>query len=110
MGEHAGAGGWGFVRGGMGAISEAIAASGRASGLDIRTSAEVAGIETANGRATGVTLADGTRIEARTIASNVSAKLTFLSSFHPTSCRGSVRDVSASAPIRRVQDQHRLRG
>ena len=71
MGEHAGAGGWGFVRGGMGAISEAIAASGRARGLDIRTSAEVAGIETANGRATGVTLADGTRIEARTIASNV---------------------------------------
>ena len=29
MGEHAGAGGWGFIRGGMGAISEAIARSGR---------------------------------------------------------------------------------
>ena len=26
MGEHAGAGGWGFVRGGMGAITQAIAA------------------------------------------------------------------------------------
>ncbi|HTP37736.1 MAG TPA: NAD(P)/FAD-dependent oxidoreductase, partial [Methyloceanibacter sp.] len=41
MGEHAGAGGWGFVRGGMGAISQAIAASGQAKGLDIRTNAEV---------------------------------------------------------------------
>ncbi|SEE77889.1 Phytoene dehydrogenase-related protein [Rhizobiales bacterium GAS191] len=78
MGEHAGAGGWGFVRGGMGAITQAIAASGKAKGLEIRTGAEVASIDTANGRASGVTLADGTRIEAPTIASNVSAKLTFL--------------------------------
>ena len=78
MGEHAGAGGWGFVRGGMGAISEAIAASGREKGLEIRTDAEVVAIENAGGRATGVTLADGTRFEAKVVASNVSAKLTFL--------------------------------
>jgi phytoene dehydrogenase-like protein len=78
MGEHAGAGGWGFVRGGMGTISRAIAASGREKGLEIRTDAEVTAIETNGGRVTGVTLADGTRIEAATIASNVSAKLTFL--------------------------------
>ena len=37
MGEHAGAGGWGFIRGGMGTITQAIAAYGRAKGLDIRT-------------------------------------------------------------------------
>ena len=78
MGEHAGAGGWGFVRGGMGAITQAIARSGMSSGLSIRTDAEVASIESSGGRATGVTLADGTRFEADTIASNVSAKLTFL--------------------------------
>jgi phytoene dehydrogenase-like protein len=78
MGEHAGAGGWGFVRGGMGAISKAIAASGREKGLTIRTEAEVAAIDTAGGRTTGVSLADGTRIEAKVVASNVSAKLTFL--------------------------------
>ena len=78
MGEHAGAGGWGFIEGGMGAISNSIAAAGCAKGLEIRTDAEVASIDTNNGRATGVTLADGTRIEADTIASNVSAKLTFL--------------------------------
>jgi phytoene dehydrogenase-like protein len=78
MGEHAGAGGWGFVRGGMGAISEAIASAGREKGMEIKTDAEVAAIENAGGRATGVTLADGTRYEAKVIASNVSAKLTFL--------------------------------
>ncbi len=78
MGEHAGAGGWGFSRGGMGAITQAIAAAGREHGLAIRTEAEVVAIDTAAGRATGVTLADGTRIEAAIVASNVSAKLTFL--------------------------------
>jgi hypothetical protein len=34
--------------------------------------------DTTNGRATGVTLADGTRYETGIVASNVSAKLTFL--------------------------------
>ena len=78
MGEHAGAGGWGFIRGGMGTISQAIASYGRSKGLEIRTNAEVIGIDTSDGRTTGVTLADGTRIEAPVVASNVSAKLTFL--------------------------------
>jgi phytoene dehydrogenase-like protein len=78
MGEHAGAGGWGFVRGGMGAITQAIARSGKEKGLVCKTECEVAAIDTANGRATGVTLADGTRYEAGIVASNVSAKLTFL--------------------------------
>jgi phytoene dehydrogenase-like protein len=78
MGEHAGAGGWGFVRGGMGAITQAIARSGKEKGLVCKTESAVAAIDTANGRATGVTLADGTRYEADIVASNVSAKLTFL--------------------------------
>ena len=78
LGEHAGAGGWGFIRGGMGTITQAIASYGRSKGLEIRTNAEVIGIDTAGGKATGVTLADGSRIEARVVASNVSAKLTFL--------------------------------
>ncbi len=78
MGEHAGAGGWGFIRGGMGTITQAIAASGREKGLELRTDAEVIGIDTANGTATGVTLADGSRFEAQVVVSNVSAKLTFL--------------------------------
>jgi phytoene dehydrogenase-like protein len=77
MGEHAGAGGWGFIRGGMGAISTAIAESGKQKGVVIRTEAPVASIETSNGRVTGVSLADGTRFHADVVASNVSAKITF---------------------------------
>ena len=96
MGEHAGAGGWGFVRGGMGAISKAIASYGREKGLTIRTETEVAAINTSGGRATGVSLADGTRIEAPVVASNVSAKLTFLK-FLPRDALPAefVRDVEA---------------
>ena len=96
MGEHAGAGGWGFVRGGMGTITQAIAAYGRTKGMEIRTGAAVAAIDTAAGRATGVTLADGTRIEARVVASNVSAKLTFLK-FLPENVLPAelVRDIKA---------------
>jgi phytoene dehydrogenase-like protein len=96
MGEHAGAGGWGFVRGGMGAITKAIAASAARHGLTVRTQADVASIEARDGRATGVTLADGTRYEADTIASNVSAKLTFLK-FLPRAALPAefVRDIEA---------------
>src|SRR6266581_1350978 len=78
MGEHAGAGGWGFVRGGMGSISKAIARSGERFGLKIRTDAEVASIDTSGGRVTGVTTADGARYEAPIVASNASCKVTFL--------------------------------
>ena len=44
-------GAWGQVIGGMGAISEAIAASARASGAEIRTEAEVASIDSSGGDA-----------------------------------------------------------
>jgi len=80
MGEIDGVtGGWGFVRGGMGGVSEAIAASARAAGAEIRTNAQVAAIDVAGGRATGVTLVDGTRIEAGTVVSGAHPQATLLS-------------------------------
>jgi phytoene dehydrogenase-like protein len=80
MGEIDGVtGGWGFVRGGMGGVSEAIAASARAAGAEIRTNAEVAAIDVTGGRATGVTLADGTRIEANAVVSGAHPETTLLS-------------------------------
>jgi phytoene dehydrogenase-like protein len=80
MGEIDGVtGGWGFVRGGMGGVSEAIAASARAAGAETRTNAEVAAIDVAGGRATGVTLTDGTRIEAGTVVSGAHPQTTLLS-------------------------------
>lgn len=74
---------WGFVRGGMGAVSNAIADSARSSGAQIRTSADVARILMHNGRATGVVLADGEEIHASIVASNLTPHLTFLQLLDP---------------------------
>jgi phytoene dehydrogenase-like protein len=79
IGEVAGfRGAWGFVRGGMGGVSEAIAASARAAGVEVRTSAEVASIDVAQGSARGVTLTDGTRLRARAVVSGAHPVTTFL--------------------------------
>jgi phytoene dehydrogenase-like protein len=69
---------WGFVRGGMGAVSEAIAASARVSGVEIRTNAAVERIVVRDGRVRGVLLAGGDEIEAPVVASNLDPHATFL--------------------------------
>jgi phytoene dehydrogenase-like protein len=79
MGECDGARGvWGYVRGGMGGISNAIAAAAREKGAEIRTNAEVAKILVKDGAVRGVALADGTEILAPRVASGVDANVTFL--------------------------------
>jgi phytoene dehydrogenase-like protein len=79
MGECDGIRGvWGYVRGGMGGISNAIAASAREHGAEIRTSAEVIKILVTGGAASGVVLKDGTEISARRVASGADANVTFL--------------------------------
>ena len=77
MGEHEGAGGWGFIEGGMGKISETIAAAGTEYGMHILTEAGVEHIEVRAGRASSVVCSDGREFHGRVIASNVSAKLLF---------------------------------
>jgi phytoene dehydrogenase-like protein len=69
---------WGFVRGGMGAVSEALAASARAKGAEIRTSSPVRKVLVRGGRAYAVALESGEEIEAGAIASNLDPKVTFL--------------------------------
>src|SRR5260370_28755900 len=69
---------WGFVRGGMGAVSEAMAASARSKGAEIRTSASVAQIRVNDGVVRGVTMENGDEIDAPVVASNLDPKLTFL--------------------------------
>jgi phytoene dehydrogenase-like protein len=69
---------WGFVHGGMGAVSEAIARSARVSGATIRTEAPVAKVLVRSGRAYAAVLENGEEIEGGTIASNLDPKLTFL--------------------------------
>jgi phytoene dehydrogenase-like protein len=69
---------WGFPRGGMGAVSEAIAAAARAAGAEIRAGAAVTNILVREGRVQGVALADGTQIAAKVVASNLDPRRTFL--------------------------------
>ena len=71
------AGVWGHALGGMGAISEAMAAAAQAAGAEIRTDAAVARIDDDGGRVTGVTLASGEVICARAVAANIPPKLLF---------------------------------
>ncbi len=78
MGSAGGARGvWGYVEGGMGALSRAIARAAEARGVEIVCDAAVASIEVAGGRTTGVRLADGRQFAARSVASCVDAHLTF---------------------------------
>ncbi len=69
---------WGHVKGGMGAISMAIARSAEASGAEIRTGAEVESIDVRDGRTTGVTLADGETLTAPVVVSGAHPKTTVL--------------------------------
>ncbi|NBB84110.1 MAG: FAD-dependent oxidoreductase, partial [Alphaproteobacteria bacterium] len=78
FGENAGkTGAWGHARGGMGAITQAMARSAAAAGARIETGAPVAEVETRDGHASGVVLGDGRRIAARAVASSVNPKLLF---------------------------------
>ena len=78
MGDVDGAvGAWGLARGGMGAISNAIAGALREHGGTIRTSAPVQQIIVRNGRATGVALEGGEEICADIVVSNLDPKRTF---------------------------------
>jgi phytoene dehydrogenase-like protein len=75
---HAGA--WGWVRGGMGGISAAMARAAEAAGAEIRTDAEVDRVAiNASGRAVGVALADGSLVRAQRVVSCAHPVTTYLS-------------------------------
>jgi phytoene dehydrogenase-like protein len=74
---------WAFVRGGTGALCEAIAADAREHGAEIRTGVSVARILAGPGGATGVALNDGTELRSRVVISNAHPKLTFCDLLEP---------------------------
>ena len=74
---------WGHALGGMGAVSEAIAAEARARGVEISTGAEVIAVRVKGGRVSGVALKDGTEIEAGAVAGAVNPKLLYLRMLEP---------------------------
>ena len=70
-------GAWGLARGGMGAISNALAGALREHGGEIRTSSGVDKILVKNGKAIGVVLENGDELYAGIVVSNMDAKRTF---------------------------------
>lgn len=71
-------GSWGFVRGGMGGLTQAMAAAAHAHGASVRTDAPVERILVEDGVARGVVLENGEEIAGRAVASNADPKRTFL--------------------------------
>ncbi|MBX6321518.1 MAG: NAD(P)/FAD-dependent oxidoreductase [Rhodospirillaceae bacterium] len=83
MGEHEGAGGWGFIKGGMGTITQALATYGRSQGVEIVTGVEIKEVRVRDGRAAAVVAANGDTYEAKVIACNASAKALYLDMLDP---------------------------
>ncbi|KAM8738761.1 pyridine nucleotide-disulfide oxidoreductase domain-containing protein 2 [Acanthopagrus latus] len=71
-------GAWGYVEGGMGGVSQAIASSARSRGVDIFTEKEVEQVLVdSDGAAKGVVLKDGTEIYSKVVLSNATPYVTF---------------------------------
>lgn len=107
MGETGGARGvWAYVQGGMGALSDAIAAAARAAGATIETGAPVAQIDVRNGRARGVVLEDGREYEAPLVVSCADPQRTLLGMVGEEDLPGDVvtqlRAIDMKSPVVKV--------
>jgi len=71
------AGRWGHAVGGMGKITELMAAEARVRGVTIDLNAPVSRVLVERGSAVGVVLEDGRELHARAVASNVNPKLLY---------------------------------
>jgi phytoene dehydrogenase-like protein len=105
-GDHDLQGFMGHVIGGMGAITQAMAAACRKLGVEIRTSAPVMRIEVRGGSVRGVVLEDGTEIAAGTVLSNADPKRTLLGLVEaaalPAEFRDAVRGIKMDGPCAKV--------
>jgi len=72
-----------FAAGGMGSVTQAMAAAATQAGAEIRSNAEVIEISVGNGVASGVVLATGEEIAAKAVVSNADPKRTLLKLVDP---------------------------
>jgi len=82
-GDGNGAGSAVYVKGGLGALVDSLAAAARRFGAEVRTGADVERITTKDGRVTGVVLAGGEEIPARAVVSGADPQHTFLGLLDP---------------------------
>ncbi|MDP9358148.1 MAG: NAD(P)/FAD-dependent oxidoreductase [Chloroflexota bacterium] len=100
-------GAWAYVRGAMGAVTQALAKVARKRGVEIRTSAEVAEILVdGTGRATGVTLTSGEEVRAGVVLSNADPKRTYLKlapgSAVPADYRAKIEAIQIESPVVKI--------
>jgi len=105
-GEHDLQGFSGHVIGGMGSITQALAAACRKLGVEIRTSAPVAQIDARDGQLRGVVLEDSTELAARCVFSNADPKRTFLTLVPsvelPPEFLSAIRGIKMDGPCAKV--------
>jgi phytoene dehydrogenase-like protein len=97
---------YGHVMGGMGSITQAMAAAARKFGAEIRTSTPVNQIGTRDEKVRGVVLEDGTEIRSRMVLSNADPKRTFLQMISASELPGeflhAVRGIKMDGPCAKV--------
>jgi len=93
-------GAWGLARGGMGAISNAIANAYQEFGGEIRTNAGVDHIKVVNGKAVGVVLENGDELFSDIVVSNLDAKRTFTQCMNKDDLPPGIYDKAKNFKIR----------
>ena len=99
-------GAWTYVRGAMGAVTQALARVATGRGAVIRTGAEVREVMVRDGRATGVVLADGEEIVGRVVLSNADPKRTYLRLVPrrelPDDYRRAIEAIKIESPVMKI--------
>jgi len=93
-------GAWGLARGGMGAISKAIASALQENGGEIQTGSGVQQVLVKGGKASGVVLENGDKISARIVVSNLDAKRTFTQIMDKNDLPDGIYDKASNFKIR----------
>ncbi len=93
-------GAWGFARGGMGAITRALAGAVQRYGGEIRTQAGVQRILVKGRRVSGIVLESGEEIAAPLVVSNLDVKRTFLDVMDPADVPADVLERARTFKIR----------
>jgi phytoene dehydrogenase-like protein len=94
------AGAWGFPRGGMGAVADAMRDCFLDHGGELSLGSGVERIQVRNGRVTGVALANGNEFRSATVVSNMTFPRTFLECMDPRDLRPEFLDKARNFKIR----------
>ena len=97
---------WAYVRGAMGAVSNALASVARGLGVEIRTDKEVQQVCVQDGRATGVLTKDGEEFQASIVLSNADPKRTYLrlveQALLPTDFLRDIKKIQIASPVMKL--------